>query len=234
MLLKILSNSQWGQGPIMETFGQDSLEEWREESFYHWIYWVTPWKTQNCLIGRLKKYKLFEQCRRRRKGIYRKVRAGLQSVILSPISIEKEYFMRIRSLALSFVASLFLLGFAGQASAVPSCADQNLPDFARDLNKNTEWNNYVAAQLASNPTLGVTQLKQGFQTQQCDTAWQKTRTTILVSQRSCSFDAPIPSVSSGTTVNYQATSNPANNAILKLRGCGGKLEHRAPAQLGLP
>lgn len=137
--------------------------------------------------------------------------------------------MRTTSLTISIAASLLLLGFAGQAVAVPSCASQHLPDFDKNLNKNTAWNNYVTSQLSipANQWPGWTQLSHGFQTLQCATAWGSPNTYIGIKRISCIFEAPTPTVS-GTSVNYQAT--PSNPAILKLHGCGA-LPVQLPAEL---
>jgi len=144
--------------------------------------------------------------------------------------------MRIASLTFSIAASLLLLGFAGPARAALSCAQQNLPDFTRDLNRNTAWNAYVTAQLnnPANQWPGLTQLKAGFLAQQCPAAWGSPATYIGIKDRTCRFDdAPTPSVS-GTMVNYQAPSlntspNVVTNAIVKLHGCGA-LPVQLPAQ----
>lgn len=150
--------------------------------------------------------------------------------------------MRIASLTFSIAAPLLLLGVAGQASALPSCADQNLPDFAKDLNKNAAWNSYVS-QTLNNPAKqwpGYVQLRDGFKTAQCAAAWGRGKMAMVysgISQRSCTFDAPTPAVSAPTPqapgnpttiVNYLAT--PTNMATLHLRGCGTPMQ-QLPAEL---
>lgn len=145
--------------------------------------------------------------------------------------------MRITSLTISIAASLLLLGFAGSARADLSCAQQNLPEFSRDLNRNTAWNTYVTYQLnnPANQWPGLTQLKAGFLAQQCPAAWGNPRTYIGIRDRTCRFDdAPTPWVS-GTTVNYKAPSlsnspNAVADAIVKLHGCGA-LPVQLPAEL---
>jgi len=135
--------------------------------------------------------------------------------------------MRNTSLTIAIAASLLMLGFAGQARADLSCAQRNLPNFSRDLNRNAAWNPYVISKLtAPNQWPGWTQLRDGFKTQQCATAWGNGRTYIGVTHRYCTFVPPTP-LASGTSINYGASAT--NPAIIQLRGCGG-LVRELPAQ----
>src|SRR3546814_12626729 len=119
--------------------------------------------------------------------------------------------MRAKLIVAICAASVMSLGCSEVARADLTCAQRQLPDFSRDLNKNAAWNAYVGSMLtAPNHWPGGAQLRDGFKGQHCSTAWGNGKTYIGVTKRPCTFVPPTPVVAGTHIASGAHDTNPTN------------------------
>jgi len=126
----------------------------------------------------------------------------------------------IPRLLMANVGFIGAMSVSGSAYAVPSCEDQGLSYYEKQVNMTTDWQSYLVANLQPNKT--VNKVAENFGVVKCASylnAAQNPKPFLRqfdVVQKACSFIKPNP-VIVGTSVDYGGAAN--NPGIIHQSGC---------------